>query len=356
MPNKPIICFHVGYIPDLNNTGVSDFYGSEETILQISKLISHKYDLFIFGESQREVYVNDIQYYHSSQYYQFQKENEIDTIILFRYIYPIFDFELKAKRIILWITDTTPLPFYNSLEIQDRGYHVINNFQQKIDYFITGCNWHKNYIKEVYNIDEEKIKIISPAINLEYYKDNIKRTKNRFIWTSHGYRGFHFIMEDFEIIRSILPDAELFVFRDNKSFSDEMLQYMRTKPYIHYKGKISNKELIVEFQKSDYWYYPTDFEETFCMSAAEAQMAGCVCITSDKAALSETVGNRGILIKEHVTNEEYKNIMLFEIFKMSMNEDYKNSFREKGMMWAKDQRWENRANDLLELLKNNCNE
>ena len=42
------------------------------------------------------------------------------------------------------------------------------------------------------------------------------------------------------------------------------------------------------------------------MSALEAQMSKCVCIATDFAALTETIGDRGILIKEPIYSNEYK--------------------------------------------------
>lgn len=347
--NKPILVFHVGYIPDMNN-GADDLYGSEETILRLCDLISSYYDIFIFGECQHDVMVNNIQYYNSREFIEFQRNNDIDVLILFRYIYPSFEIELKARKILLWITDVYPLGYYMSRTISNESKYAISNLGNKIDYFITVSQWHKDLIKKTYNLNDDRVKIINLAINVEYFKE-VERIKNRFIWTSNGYRGLNYLLDHFEAIRSILTDAELYVYRDINSFSNEMLNKMKTIPYIHYGGKLDNDELIIEFQKSDYWYYPTNFEETYCISAVEAQMAGCICITSDLAALKETVADRGILIQDDVMSYQYKHRALTEIYKFNQNEEYKDHFRKRGMEWAKKQTWKNRADILLELLK-----
>ncbi len=59
------------------------------------------------------------------------------------------------------------------------------------------------------------------------------------------------------------------------------------------------------------------FKETYCISALEALMAGCICITSDLGGLTDTIGDRGVLITEPIHSEEYFNKALEQIIRAS---------------------------------------
>lgn len=157
----------------------------------------------------------------------------------------------------------------------------------------------------------------------------MKNKKINSIWTSHSGRGTHKLLEYFHEIRKKLPDAELYIYRDKTAFSPQVLEEMEKYDYFHFGDKIENKKLIEEFQTSEFWFYPTDFEETYCISALEAQMSKCICICTDLGGLTETVGERGILIKEPIWSEEYKNKAIEE-----NNENLKEKYREIGYKWA----------------------
>lgn len=350
--SKSIICIHIGYTPDFNDKKTINTYGSEKQLICTCSLLTSEYRIIIFGTNIfNEGVFNGIEFYSAKKMQKFIDENKIDVLILFRYLYPILEIQLKASKVILWLTDTTPIYSYEAMDIKNMGRNLLRNLIDKFDHVVTLTNWHKNNIIELYDIPENKLEVIGSAIDTNNYIKNIVKQKNRFIWTSNGSRGIRRLFDYFENIRQFMPDAELYVYRDESAFIPEDLQWMHDKEYIHYGGKISNDKVFEEFQKSQYWFYPTDFDETYCMSAVEAQLAKCLCITSYKGALIETVADRGILIKESIYSDNYEQIALDNLKRLSNNKKLRDSFIKKAHVWAKDQTWKKRAEEWRKLLK-----
>jgi glycosyltransferase involved in cell wall biosynthesis len=75
----------------------------------------------------------------------------------------------------------------------------------------------------------------------------------------------------------------------------------RSKNVVHH-GRISQDKLAQEMRQSGIWLYPTNFLETYCITAIEAQLAGLWPITNDLAALKETV-HSGSLLPVEMTDE-----------------------------------------------------
>lgn len=352
MKKKPILCFLIGYIPDFNSDENEDSYGSEIALMNLSKYFKEKYDIFVFGNNiGNEGVYHDITFLNCNKYDNFIENNEIDIIIISRYIFNFIEYELKARKIFLWVHDVYVLPYFQSTRIPENAKYLLKNIIDKIDGIVTLSEWHRNYFIDFYDIDPNKVYKIGNGINIEDFKNDIKKIKNKFIWTSHGYRGLHKLIEYFHDIRKVLDDAELYIYRDITAIDPELLNQIENCEYIHYGGKLNNQDVIKEFQSSDFWFYPTDFDEGYCISALEAQMSGCVCITSNKAALYETVGYRGILINDEIYSEDYKNNSINEVIKISKDDELKEKYRKIGKKWATEQTWEKRSKEWYELFK-----
>ena len=60
-------------------------------------------------------------------------------------------------------------------------------------------------------------------------------------------------------------------------------------PRITYHGRVSWERVAELLSRAGVWLYPTRFPEISCMSAMEAQAAGCRIVATDYAALAETI-------------------------------------------------------------------
>ena len=350
--DRPILCFHAGYTPDVNNINIEDQYGSEITLVKLAEQFAKKYRVLIFGaDLYVEVVKNGVEYLNSKRFKDFQKNNIIDIMIFSRYIYNFIDYEITSRKTFIWVHDTYILPYYQSVSFPNYGKGFLKNIIDKIDGIITLTNWHKDYFVDYYDIDPNKVFVISSAIEPETFKGNIKKQKNKFIWTSNLLRGVKTLIDYFHEIKKKLPDAELYIYRDKGSIEDEVFEEMQKYDYIHYGGKLEHNKIIEEFESSEMWFYPTHFYETYCMSAVEAQMAKCICVATDIAALTEIIGDRGVLIKEELHSPKYIEKSINEIVNILNDENIKKKYQELGYEWAINQTWENRVNQWYELFK-----
>lgn len=147
-------------------------------------------------------------------------------------------------------------------------------------------------------------------------------------------------------VKKEVPEAELHIFygwqlfdkfySNNPSsmrWKENMVKMMQYEGVTDH-GRISQKDLVEEYQKSGIWAYPTHFGEINCISAIKAQAYGCEPIVVNYAALRETVQfGRKVEgdIYDGETQEEFKK-QLIEALKFPMGEAH----RQKMMKWAKE--------------------
>ena len=108
-----------------------------------------------------------------------------------------------------------------------------------------------------------------------------------------------------------------------KQFIEKM---MNTKGIFNV-GRLPEEVFLEECKKANFWYYPTNFTETFCITAVQMMLNGIIPIYSNVGALSNVIGDAGIVLDEKNT--------LTTIVKMFDQEDKRNQLIKKGIEKSK---------------------
>ena len=104
-----------------------------------------------------------------------------------------------------------------------------------------------------------------------------------------------------------------------------------------YIQECHRQELAIEFMKSDVWLYPTDFEETYCITAVEAMAAGVLCAAMSIGSLLTVIGNKGILVDGDIRDDSVKDKLLKKLFFVLDRPEIKENYIRKGFEFAKSQ-------------------
>lgn len=185
----------------------------------------------------------------------------------------------------------------------------------------------------------------------------------RFIWSSSLDRGIDTLLYLWQFIRKEFPDATLDVYygmenwskaidqRNNeqeKRWKNQIIIDMK-QPGINYHGRVGQDKIAKAFQSADIWFYCTRFEETYCITALEAQMSKTAIVCSNLAGLQSTVGSRGVLVDGDAYTKEYREKALQEVFSILKDDKRRKNMIDKAHEWAKQQTWDARASEMLNI-------
>jgi glycosyltransferase involved in cell wall biosynthesis len=217
---------------------------------------------------------------------------------------------IPARRNVFWTGD---------------GYEQFSNFGvgdkrviEKIEVLLAASQWHAASLSMHSLFPLEKIRVVGNGFHPPYFEGKEPRARRRIIYTSAPYRGLELAAKYFELLKPQFPDAEFHVFSGlsiydrDQSFSGPLAEDYRRlsaklsrQPGVVLHGNVLQSQLAREYLKSSVLLYPNIIEETFCITAIEAQAAGCPVIASAISALPETVGDGGFVIKGDIGGEEY---------------------------------------------------
>ena len=269
--------------------------------------------------------VNGVFYVPIKNYYSFLRRTWVDVLIVSRDSSKL-SYLPNIKNVFLWIHDTEPMG---------------DDFQTSVNFraAVVLTESHRQHIMRAFQLNPKLLQVIPNA--LQPIAITKEKKSLQFIYSSSPDRGLDYLLPVFSKISKKYPAARLLIFANKSLLSASALQYVESDPdHIVLNPRVSREILYENYAESDYWLYPTDFIETYCITAAEAQYYKCVCICSSVGALVDTVGARGVMLKKRVS-EDYEQEILQKIDFLEATPNMKDIYRQRGYDWAKDQTIEN---------------
>ena len=281
--------------------------------------------------------------------------DSVDTIIATSYIHYLKEFEdFNYKNSIFWVHNTDYFTYWRGEEIENHR-ELLNH--PKLSHIICLTYWHRDKFVEHFPESYNKIQIIGNGIYKAGFVDVWPKHKhyngkilpgdplhhlkidNQYIYTSHAERGLERLLEEWPLILERTPDATLKVATPEyglEYFNLYFKEWVNNLEGVEFVGTLPQRELYQLMASSSYWYYPSDYEETFCITALEMLGHKVQPITWEWGGLKETLqgfNTRNIyesinwnLVKSYLYYKDWKIVVrdnwLPLITKMNMKIDY----------------------------------
>jgi len=348
--NKTIV-FHTGgeqsIFKNWNPKGDSRISGSEYMAINLAQeFVKNGYRVFIIGSFEDKTLnidyqciYNGIQYIDYKYFSEFALKYVIDILVISRYTSNLVYYD-NIQSVYLWVHDVLPV----TDETMCFQIH-----KEKFKKIIAISNWQKQNIIDNLNIPEENIIVSRNAIiPTRFLNKRIEKEPFRFIYISDPSRGLTNLINLIPQIKERYPLTTLHIFVKKDNIEYETLMKIEKLDYIYIYGRVSQQELAIELLKSDIFFYPTDFKETYCISALESMCAKCLVVTVKLAALTEIVQGKGVLC-EYPFRENTKELLeklYFILDRPSLKEHCVNN----GYKWGINQTFDKLYNEWISFM------
>lgn len=189
---------------------------------------------------------------------------------------------------------------------QDWDYAQLTNERtKKLDKMMVLCHWHERYMLEKHPGLAGKVMVTSNGLKgdliEEVERENIERDPFRITYASSPDRGLANVIRAYRVAREFEPRLSLHAYYGFNNLrkltgikklqreADLCERLMKTTPGVTFHGRVTQQELYRAWLKTGLWVYPTNFQETSCITCMEAQALGAIPIVSPVAALDENV-------------------------------------------------------------------
>jgi glycosyltransferase involved in cell wall biosynthesis len=261
---------------------------------------------------------------------------------------------IQAKRKLLWTGDSDEQPY--SIGLGDR--RVV----EQTDLLLTVSTWQSQVLCERSGFPREKTFIMGNGVDLELFVGAEERVRKRLIYSSVPYRGLQLMPEILEALVERHPDLEFHSFggfavyddrvhENDKRDHQALLERLSRFPQFHNHGNVTQRQLAREMMRSSILAYPNTFAETSCITALEAQAAGCAIVSSALGAMPESVGDAGILITDAPGSPEYTRNFVDAVDRLLSDDSAWARLSQAGLSRAEGFEWAAIAQRLSDLLE-----
>lgn len=351
-PSKPYFCFladgnwNKWTGRDLHEKGLG---GSETYIVEMAKWIqaSGTFNVIVFCRCSSEEVYEGVQYLDISKYYEFIANHVVHSCMVSRFSeYLPLTYRSHVQNVFLVVHDLTPT-----------GVVLIRNPKLKAIFTLT--EWHKEFLDEQFPTFNDLTTPLHYGIHSDFLQtlpyNPVAPLKRRFIYSSFPNRGLLPLLEMWPSILYMIPDATLDIYSNLKhpwclqNFPEQMAQLEKLvqQPGVHVHGWVNKKQLAQAWKDADIWFYPCIFKETFCLTALEAAASKTLAITTDLAALQNTVGNRGFMLMGDPLTTRWKSQALNLLQYLLKHPERIQESVEQNYQWALEHSWKNQSQELL---------
>ena len=216
-------------------------------------------------------------YQFLSQHYKFPEDVEVAHL-------PQEIIKSKKKYKILWAHHAYDQPVF------------LNFDHNTVDHIVSPSHWAKEQLVRFLKVPKEKISVISNGVSDKFTLSENK-TKT-LIYTSIPYKGLELLPRIIPLIQQRHPDAKFKIFSSMSLYGNimdpyvDLYQDLKLLKNVEYSAAVDQDELIQHYQESAFFIHPNIWEETFCVSMAEAMKCGCYPIITNIGALSEVATDK----------------------------------------------------------------
>ena len=339
----------LGWVWDPNNN--LKISGSEYMAINMAKEFTKLgYRTLIFGSFEDEksgvnyqgIY-DGIQYIDYKFFEEFCTKYVIDYLIISRFVCNLVYYD-NILNVYLWVHDILP---------QMSNCPVLQSHAVKFKGFIVLSKWQNDYVLNHTGVPESMMILSRNAIYSERFLDYdiSRKIPYRFIYSSDAYRGLNHLIDMMPDIKQRYPETTLVVYTRLEHIEENTMEKIKSMDYVSLNSRVSQDKIKDEYLKSDVWLYPTDFSETYCITALEAMAAGFLVASVKYAGLADTVGVRGVMCESPITDEKNKKELLRKLFFVMDRPDIKKRYVDKAREWALNQTYYNLAIEWIKMFK-----
>jgi glycosyltransferase involved in cell wall biosynthesis len=322
--------------------------GSEYAVIKLAEQFATQgHEVIVSGEVYTE-FIDGVNYVHSGD---LEANQYFDVVIATNYIHYIpflGSLGINFGKSYFWMHNDDFYPYYMGESLPNDGVDYL--LSDKLTKIVCVSEYHANIVRNKFPQAAHKVTYIENAIDPNDFEGiMVERISDRFIYTSAPDRGLKNLLNMWDDIKKIKPNASLYV--ATPPYALEWYEsYKGIYDDVYFIGSLSPSELYENIKMSEYWLYPSQYDETYCITALEMMIGGVKIISTDTGNLKNLLDTRAGVVKSDVPVGVVTQSIIDTIKFLEERGDIQTNYLQNAYKYAINQTWFNRYFDWEEMI------
>ena len=346
------VLFYVGYQKSKFDkltyleTGIG---GSEYAVIKLAEQFATQgHEVIVSGDVYTE-FIDGVNYVHSGD---LETNQYFDVVIATNYIHYIpflGSLGINFDKSYFWMHNDDFYPYYMGQSLPNDGMDYL--LSDELTKIVCVSEYHASIVRNKFPQAAHKVTYIENAIDPNDFEGiEVERISDRFIYTSAPDRGLQNLLNMWGDIKQIKPNASLYVATPPYAL-EWYEEYKGIYDDVHFVGSLSPSELYENIKMSEYWVYPSQYDETFCITALEMMMGGVKIVSTDTGNLKNLLDTRAGVVKSDVPIGVVTQSIIDTINFLEERDDIQTNYLQNAYKYAINQTWFNRYFDWEGLIQ-----
>jgi hypothetical protein len=267
--------------------------GSEQAVFYLSQELKNFFEVYVCFDKSNNEDRDGIKYRSIKTIRSELRDVKIKSLIAMNYINYLLELNgLNFDASFLWMHNLNFFSWYRGALLPLGGENLLHD--NRLKKIVGVSKWHESELKKIFNRFSNKITSIDNGISIKDFKKSQFKIKDSLIYCSAPNRAFLDVVDNWQLIKKNLVSPKIHICVPQYCEKDwQRDEYKRALSLIDYEfyGCLPKLKLYDLLSKMEYWYYPTKYKETFCVTALEILGHNITPITSGIAGLKNTLSN-----------------------------------------------------------------
>lgn len=172
--------------------------------------------------------------------------------------------------------------------------------KNEVDSIFALSPFHKRYLTHLHGVNPDKIIVTRNGVDpTRWAASDFSKKRNIVVFPSSPDRGLDRALLVMDRVVKEMPEVEFRAFYGFENMTkaghhqhvSHLQQMFNERPWATMVGNINQYELTQELCRAKVWLYPTNFNETFCITALECALSKVYPVVRSYGALPDTLSN-----------------------------------------------------------------